>query len=123
MAASKIPQPRQGEIWLVALGAGRPGELGKNRPAVVVSVEALLVGSPRDLISVVPLSTASPVKVLRPAVPAINGVERDCVAVCDGVRSVVPSRFLQRLGQMDHETYAAIAHARRLIEWWDDPRE
>ncbi|MDR0848160.1 MAG: type II toxin-antitoxin system PemK/MazF family toxin [Propionibacteriaceae bacterium] len=120
MAHAQIPQPKQREVWLVSLGAARPGELGKNRPAVVVSVDSLLTGSERDLISVVPISTTSPAKVLRPAVPMTAGVERNCVALCDAVRAIVPSRFLSRLGQVDTDTFSAIARARRLIEWWDE---
>jgi mRNA interferase MazF len=50
-------EPRRGEVWLVALGAARRGEPGKNRPAVIVSADRLSDGSSDDLIVVVPLST------------------------------------------------------------------
>ncbi|MDR0959160.1 MAG: type II toxin-antitoxin system PemK/MazF family toxin [Propionibacteriaceae bacterium] len=113
--------PRQGEIWLVSLGAGRPGEPGKNRPSVVVSHDSLLTGSPYDLISVVPLSASRRPQRLRPAIPTDHGIERPCVAVCDAVRAVVPSRFLQRIGSLDPVVFAAVMEARHLIETYDDP--
>jgi mRNA interferase MazF len=34
-------EPQRGEIWLTSLGAARKGEPGKNRPAIVVSVDEM----------------------------------------------------------------------------------
>lgn len=49
-------EPRRGEIWLVSLGAARAGEPGKNRPAIVISVDEILAGiakaTPETLIEV-----------------------------------------------------------------------
>ncbi|MGF2943794.1 type II toxin-antitoxin system PemK/MazF family toxin, partial [Mycobacterium sp. Lab-001] len=39
-----MPEPRRGDVWLVALGAARAGEPGKHRPAVIVSVDEILAG-------------------------------------------------------------------------------
>ncbi|MGI8577392.1 MAG: hypothetical protein ACR2KG_05620 [Nocardioidaceae bacterium] len=33
--------PRRGDVWVVALGAGRAGEPGKARPAVVAAAAKL----------------------------------------------------------------------------------
>lgn len=38
------PEPRRGEIWLVSLGTARKGEPGKNRPAIIVSVDEVSTG-------------------------------------------------------------------------------
>ena len=37
--------PHRGDIWLVALGAGRAGVPGKTAPAIVVSVDELSTGA------------------------------------------------------------------------------
>ena len=80
-----LTEPRRGELWLVALGAGRPGEPGKHRPAVIVSADELLTGLDDELVVLVPVSnsrastplrpTISPGKVLKPTVS-------QSVAVC-----------------------------------------
>jgi len=114
----EIPQPSRGEVWLVAMGAARKGELGKNRPAVVVSREELLTGSRYDHITIVPLSASRPPKPLQPPVEQAVGLDRDSVAVCDFPRSFVPSRFLRYVGNVSGETMANIALSRAIIEGW-----
>jgi mRNA interferase MazF len=116
-----LPAPARGDIWLVALGAARPGEIGKSRPAIVVSIEELLTGSPRDLVTVVPLSASRPPGVLTPLVPQAAGLARDSVALCHAPRAIVPSRFLRRLGQVDNDTLGRVISARAVIEAWDEP--
>jgi len=119
---STVNSPSRGEVWLVAFGAARKGEIGKTRPAVVVSVDDLRRGSPYDRITVVPCTTSprqSPT-VLQPLVPASAGLARDSVVLCDAPRSFVPSRFVRRLGTVSDDTLNAIIQARALIEGWDD---
>lgn len=43
----------------MSFGAARPGEPGKNRPAVVISSDSLGTGTVADLIVVVPLSSSN----------------------------------------------------------------
>lgn len=117
---SSIRTPSRGEVWLVAMGAARKGELGKNRPAIVVSQDRLQTGSPYDHITIVPLTASRPVKLLQPLVPREAGLDRDSVAVCDFPRSFVPSRFLRHLGSVSDETLSQIIEARAVIEGWDD---
>ncbi|MGO9751472.1 MAG: hypothetical protein ACLP8S_02625 [Solirubrobacteraceae bacterium] len=40
---------RRGELWLVSLGATRAGEPRKSRPAIILSVDDLLSGTPTSL--------------------------------------------------------------------------
>ena len=112
--------PSRGDVWLVAMGAARKGELGKNRPAVVVSQDRFLVGNQYDHITVVPLSASRPPKLLQPNIERGAGLERDSVAICDFPRACVPSRFLRYLGSVSDETLSAIVQARAIIEGWDD---
>ena len=94
-------EPRRGEIWLVSLGATRRGEPGKNRPAIVISVDEISSGLEEELIAVVPLSSSRAPSLLRPEISPDEGVERTSVAVCRGVRAVARTRFLRRLGLVE----------------------
>jgi len=107
--------PRRGEIWLVSLGAARKGEPGKNRPALVVSVDALLAGADDELLVVVPLSSSRAPSKLRPEVSPEEGVETSSAAICRGVRALARSRFLRRLGAAKPETIAAVEHSLRTV--------
>jgi mRNA interferase MazF len=113
MASADVP--RRGEIWLVALGAGRAGEPGKTRPAVVVSVDELSTGAPQDLIVVVPLSNSLAPSALRVEVMPIAGVDRPSRAVCRAVRAVVHSRLVHRIGSVEPATMREIETVLALI--------
>ncbi len=90
--------PRRGDVWLVTLGAGRAGEPGKTRPAIVVSVDELSTGAPGELIVVVPLSSSLAPSALRIEIEPATGIERASRAVCRAVRAVVGSRLVRRIG-------------------------
>jgi len=102
-------------VWLVVFGAARPGELGKNRPAIVVTADSLSMGSVADLIVVVPLSSSSAPSMLRPAVQDVEGVDRPSCAMPRSVRGVARSRLLRRLGTLPPEKLAEIERALALI--------
>lgn len=107
--------PRRGEIWLVALGAGRAGEPGKTRPAVIVSSDELLTGTPEELIVVVPVSSSRAPSALRIEVPADVGLDPPSRAICRAVRAVVSSRLVRRIGAVAPATMADIEMALSLI--------
>ena len=95
-----LTEPRRGEVWLVSLGAARDGEPGKNRPAVVVSVDDLSTDAPDELIVIVPLSSSRAPSALRPEVPVGDGIDRPSRAICRGIRSVARARLLRRVGEL-----------------------
>lgn len=107
--------PRRREVWLVALGAGRAGEPGKTRPAIVVSADELSTGIPEELIVVVPLSSSLAPSALRIDVAPEAGIERPSRAVCRAVRAVVSSRFVRRIGSVDQATMEQVEMALALI--------
>ncbi len=107
--------PRRREVWLVALGAGRAGEPGKTRPAVVVSADELSTGVPEELIVVVPLSSSLAPSALRIEVAPDAGIERPSRAVCRAARAVVSSRFVRRIGSVDQATMEQVEMALALI--------
>jgi mRNA interferase MazF len=113
--ASTSTESRRGEVWLVSFGAARPGEPGKNRPAVVVSADHLSTGTVADLITVVPLSSSSTASALRPAIQHVEGVDRPSHAICRAVRGVARSRLLHRLGAVRPATLDEIEQALALI--------
>jgi mRNA interferase MazF len=109
--ASTSTEPRRGEVWLVSFGAARPGEPGKNRPAVVVSVDRMVAGSPHEPIVVVPLSSSVPSSALRPEVQEVEGVDRPSRAIPRAVRGVAHSRLLRKLGVLPPATLAEVERA------------
>jgi mRNA interferase MazF len=106
-----LTKPLRGEVWLVALGAGRTGEPGKHRPAVVVSVDELLAGVDDELVDVVPISSSRARTPLRPTISPAEGVDADGVAVCRGIRAVARARLVQRLGAVTPDTMGEIDRA------------
>lgn len=107
--------PHRGELWLVALGAGRPGEPAKHRPAVVASADDLLTGDPTELIVVVPVSSSRTPTPLRPTITPEQGVETNSVAVCRAVRAISRARLLEHLGTLNDHTMTQIERSLALI--------
>lgn len=108
-------EPRRGEVWLTSLGAGRPGEPGKNRPAIVVSADHLSVGSVADLIAVVPMSSSVAPSPVRPEVMNVEGVDQPSRAICRAIRGVAPSRLLRPLGVLTPQKLAEVERALALV--------
>jgi mRNA interferase MazF len=108
-------EPRRGEVWLVAFGAARAGEPGKNRPAIVMSADELSAGEARELIVVVPLSSSRAPSALRPEVLPGEGIDRPSRAICRAVRSVSRTRLLRRTGTVTPGTLAEVERALALI--------
>lgn len=108
-------EPQRGEVWLTSLGAARKGEPGKNRPAIVISVDEIATGLEEELIVVVPLSSSRASSPLRPGVSPDEGVDRDSVAVCRGVRAVARRRLLRRLGKAGADTVHEVERALGMI--------
>jgi len=73
------------------------GEPGKDRPVVIIQVDALVPYGVTDLIPVVPLSASRPPSPASVAMPAIAGIDRSCVAVCRAIRGISRGRLLRRL--------------------------
>jgi mRNA interferase MazF len=107
--------PRRGEIWLVSFGAARKGEPGKNRPAIVISVNEIFAGGEDELIVVVPLSSSRAPSLLRPEVSPEQGIERTSVAVCRGVRAVAHKRLLRRIGLTEPGTLREVEQALAMV--------
>lgn len=110
-----LSDPRRGELWLVALGAGRHGEPTKHRPAAVVSVDDILSGLESELVVIVPVSRSRTLSPLRPRITSTEGVEVDSVAVCRAVRGITKSRLVRPLGRLRPDTMREIERALAMI--------
>ncbi len=108
-------EPRRGEIWLVSLGAARKGEAGKNRPAIIVSVDEISTGVDDELFVVVPLSSSRAPSSLRPKVSPGEGIDEESAAICRGVRAVARGRLLQCVGKAKPETLSEVERALAMI--------
>ncbi|MPZ71509.1 MAG: toxin [Actinobacteria bacterium] len=115
-------EPRRGEIWLVSLGAARKGEPGKNRPAIVVSVDEISAGVEDELFIVVPLSSSRAPSPLRPRVSPAEGIDAQSCAICRGVRAVTRTRLLRPVGKAKPETLSEVERALAMILGIEDPR-
>lgn len=115
MMASASTEPRRGEVWLTLFGAARPGEPGKNRPAIVVTSDHLSFDSVADLVVVVPLSSTAAPSLVRPEILDTEGVDRPSRAICRAVRGVARGRLLHRMGAITPNTLAEIDSALALI--------
>lgn len=115
-------EPRRGEIWLVSRGAARRGEPGKNRPAIVISVDELSTGARDELLVVVPISGSRAPSLLRPRVSSDAGIDKDSAAICRGVRAVTRQRLLRPIGKVGPETLSEIERALAVILGIEDRR-
>ncbi len=109
------PEPHRGEIWLVSFGAARRGEPGKNRPAIVISVDEIIAGIEHELFVVVPVSSSRAASLLRPKISPEEGIDVQSAAICRGVRAVARSRLLRPIGQVRLETLRDVEQALAMI--------
>ena len=93
--ASETPV-RRGEIWWVNLHPARGSEIGKTRPAVVLTANG--VNRARRTVVVVPLSTGPQAR--PPIVIGTPSAGADAVAVCDQVRAVDKRRLTRMSGRL-----------------------
>ncbi len=93
----------QGEIWEVEFFPNVGSEIGKKRPAVVVS---------HDLIGRLPLKTIVPITewsksfsnypwMLKLEVSDENGLKKDSSIDCFQIRNFSTHRFIKKIGKLD----------------------
>jgi mRNA interferase MazF len=97
---------KRGEIWLADLDPVVGSEVGKSRPVVVVSTDALndvVTGRGGGVVTVVPLTSnvtrIFPFQVFLPSGSA--GLRRDSKAMAEQVRCLALQRARRRIGRLD----------------------
>ena len=107
----------QGEIWLINLDPTIHSEIGKTRPAVIISVNAMNLHSPRLIIAPITSSVGKiyPFEVFLSA--GTGGLDKDSKIMPDQMRSIDKRRLVRKIGKVDNETLIKACNiARELIE-------
>jgi mRNA interferase MazF len=107
----KNPFPRRGEIWLVVLDPVLGAEIGKTRPALVLSNDRN--NEFADTATVLPVTSKAervyPFEWFLPAGTA--GLSLDSKAKANQIRTVAKERLIKRLGQLDGQGLAGVERA------------
>jgi mRNA interferase MazF len=103
-------EPREGEVWDVALGPGLSPEQGGVRPALVVSNDWFNV-TENYLFVIVPITGTdrdipSQVRIGRRE----GGLTKNSIIMCEQIRAVSYRRLLQKRGRVSPETLTAVRH-------------
>ncbi len=107
---------QRGDVYWVRLDPIEGSEQAGNRPAVVVSRDAINRYSP--VVVICPLTSAANVQRLYPSdVPVAapeGGLKNDSVVLTLQVRAVAKTRLGERLGKLEPATMRAVAQAMRI---------
>ena len=110
------PIPQRGEVHLLRLDPTEGSEQAGNRPAVVISRDAINRASP--VVVVCPLTDARHVPRLYPSDVRVKapegGLTKDSIVLTGQVRAVAKSRLLQRLGALKPDTMRQIEQALKI---------
>jgi len=106
----------QGDVFLVNLDPTVRTEIGKTRPGMVISVNAMNHNSPRLIVAPITSTTRKvyPFEVFVPRGTA--GLEKDSKIMLDQLRSLDKKRLHKKIGTLDKKILSqACAIAQRLI--------
>lgn len=110
---------KQGDIYLINLDPATHSEIGKTRPGVILSVNAMNLHSPRLIIAPITSSVGKiyPFEIfLAGGQGTTGGLDKDSKIMLDQMRSVDKRRLTKRIGMVDHEMLIkACAIAKKLI--------
>lgn len=110
---------RQGDIYLINLDPAIHSEIGKTRPGMILSINAMNLHSPRLIIAPITSSVGKiyPFEILLAGGQgAIGGLDKDSKIMLDQMRSVDKRRLVKKIGMMDHELLTkACTIAQKLI--------
>lgn len=113
MTSRSRSNPIRGEVWLLRFDPVQGAEIGKQRPAVVVSLPSI---GKLPLRIVVPLTAWKPKYATVPWLVHIgprkrNGLNKESAADCFQVKSVSVERFATRLGELHADEIEEISAA------------
>jgi len=102
---SRPSEVKRGQVWVVTFEPANVGsEIGKERPAVVISNDTVNA-APIRRSTVIPISTKdfqNPLHIQ--VIPPEGGLNETGYVVCDYQRTVSHERLLKYLGMLDPET-------------------
>lgn len=110
--ATKVTQPRRGEVYLVSRDPTVGAEIRKTRPAVVVQNDPANRRSPITIVAAVTSQFEEPLYPTEVLVRAREGgLTADSVVLLNQIRSVDKGRLVRRLGVLKTETMREIDRA------------
>ncbi len=110
--ATKVIQPRRGEVYLVSLDPTVGAEIKKTRPAVVVQNDPANRRSPITIVAAVTSQFEEPLYPTEVLVRAPEGgLAADSVVLLNQIRSVDKGRLVRRLGVLKTETMKEVERA------------
>ncbi|MBC8420094.1 MAG: type II toxin-antitoxin system PemK/MazF family toxin [Proteobacteria bacterium] len=106
----------QGDIYIVNLDPTVRTEIGKTRPGLVISANAMNHNSPRLIVAPITSTTRKvyPFEVFIPR--GTTGLDKDSKIMVDQLRSLDKNRLVKKIGGVDKKTLSkACSIAQRLI--------
>ena len=106
----------QGDIYIINLDPTVHTEIGKSRPGVIISVNAMNHNSPRLIVAPISSKTRKiyPFEVFIPK--GKGGLDRDSKIMLDQLRSLDKKRLHREIGSLDKKTLSkACKIAQKLI--------
>jgi mRNA interferase MazF len=93
----------QGDIYLVNLDPTIQTEVGKTRPGLIISMDAMNHHSPRIIVAPITSSTGKvyPFEVFIPS--GIGGLQKDSKIMLDQIRSLDKKRLVRKIGTLNQE--------------------
>ena len=107
----------QGDIYLINLGPTLHTEVGKMRPGMIVSINAMNHYSPRLIIAPITSSIGKlyPFEVFIPR--GIGGLEKDSKIMVDQIRSLDKRKLAKKIGAINKELlFKVCLVAQKLIQ-------
>ena len=101
---------KRGEVWWVDLDPARGGEIGKRRPAVIVSNDK--ANAAQNRVQVVPVTSNASRVYPWEALVRVKG--KSGKAMADQIRTLTKRRLTQRIGRVTADELARIEDAIRL---------
>jgi len=91
----------QGDIFLVNLGPAIQTEIGKARPTLVISIDAMNHHSPRLIVAPITSNVGKlyPFEVFIPA--GVAGLKKDSKIMLDQLRSLDEKRLVKKIGAVE----------------------
>jgi len=93
----------QGDVYLVNLDPVIQTEVGKKRPGLIISINAMNHNSPRLVITPITSSIGKiyPFEVFVPA--GVGGLEKDSKIMLDQMRSLDKRRLVKKIGTIEKD--------------------
>ena len=113
----------QGGVYLVKLNPKRGADIGKTRPAVVLTNQQILDVLP-DVVFVCPLSSQSyeEYELMHIQITERDNLQQDSYAIVEQCRTISVSRIIQpRIAQISHAEHHDIIRRLSYSISWDHP--